>query len=406
MKLHWKAKATEQLLAQITVSSIAASNQNVQLNDTFSSIGIYADVSSITVSGSNGASSITDNKGSLQMKANVIPVNANPYMTWSVTDLHGSATDLASISPDGILTAIGSGKNGTVKVTAEANDGTNIKGETLITIRNQLLSVTGTPYGVGPAWSTGGEYDKAFDGNTNTYYDYYTANNGYTGIDLGEGTAKVVQQIRFYPRSGFTSRMVGGKFQGSNTSTTSGFVDLYTVSSNPPLQWNAVTITNPTAYRYLRYVAPNGGYGNVAEIEFYGPTVQASSITVHGSGDSQAITEKSGTLQMTAAIEPSDVGNKSVTWSVTNLDGTATDLAAISENGLLSAKKDGKVRVVAKADDGSGVQGEALITIDTEPPVTKALVSPAVPDGLNGWYIGGGERDTDSHRPCFRRSGH
>ncbi len=91
---------------------------------------------------------------------------------------------------------------------------------------------------------------------------------------------------------------------------------------------------------------------------------------------------------MTATIEPSDVGNKSVTWSVTNLDGTATDLATISENGLLSAKKDGKVRVVAKADDGSGVQGEALITIDTEPPVTKALVSPAVPDGLNGWYIG------------------
>ena len=138
----------------------------------------------------------------------------------------------------------------------------------------------------------------------------------------------------------------------------------------------------------MRYVAPNGGYGNVAEIEFYGPAVQASSITVQGSGDSQAITEKSGTLQMTATIEPSDVGNKSVTWSVTNLDGTATDLAAISENGLLSAKKDGKVRVVAKADDGSGVQGEALITIDTEPPVTKALVSPAVPDGLNGWYIG------------------
>jgi hypothetical protein len=389
LKLHWKAKATEQLSAQITVSSIAASNQNqnVQLNDTFSAIDIYADVSTINVSGSNGATSITDNKGSLQMKANVSPANASPYVTWSVTDLYGSATDLASISPDGILTASGSGKNGTVKVMAEANDGTGIKGETVITIRNQLLPITGTPFGVGPAWSAGGEFDKAFDGHINTYYDYYTANGGYTGIDLGEGKAKAVRQIRFFPRSGFTGRMVGGKFQGSNTSTTSGFVDLYTVLSNPPLQWNTVTIANPTAFRYLRYVAPDGGYGNIAEIEFYGAAVQASSITVQGSAGSQAITEKSGTLQMIATVEPSDVGNKSVTWSVMNLDGTPTDLATISENGLLSAKNDGKVRVVAKADDGSGVQGEALITIDTEPPVTKALVSPAAPDGLNGWYV-------------------
>jgi hypothetical protein len=388
LKIHWKAKATEQLTAQITVSSVTTSNPNIKLDNTINSISLYADVSNITVNGSNSVSSITDNKGALQMKANVIPANADQTVTWSVTDLHGSVTDLALISPDGILTANGSGKNGSVKVTALANDGTGIKGEAIITIRNQLIPITGTPFGVGPAWSTGGEYDKAFDGNTNTYYDYYTANNGYTGIDLGEGKAKVVQQIRFYPRSGFTSRMVGGKFQGSNTSSTSGFVDLYSVSSNPPLQWNAVTITNPTAFRYLRYVAPSGGYGNVAEIEFYGPTVQAGSITVQGSGNSQAITEKSGTMQMSATIEPSDVGNKSVTWSVTNLDGTATNLATISENGLLFAKIDGKVRVIATADEGSGVQGEILITIDTEPPVTKALVSPAVPDGLNGWYNG------------------
>lgn len=31
-----------------------------------------------------------------------------------------------------------------------------------------------------------------------------------------------------------------------------------------------VTVKSADYYRYLRYISPNNGYGNVAEIEFYG----------------------------------------------------------------------------------------------------------------------------------------
>jgi hypothetical protein len=63
--------------------------------------------------------------------------------------------------------------------------------------------------------------------------------------------------------------MVGGKFQGSNVSSSSGFVDLYTISSAPATQWNEVTISNSTGYRWVRYLSPSNGFCNIAEMEFY-----------------------------------------------------------------------------------------------------------------------------------------
>ncbi|HOV69696.1 MAG TPA: right-handed parallel beta-helix repeat-containing protein, partial [Clostridia bacterium] len=45
--------------------------------------------------------------------------------------------------------------------------------------------LSGTAFGTEPAYAPGREYDKASDGNTSTYFDYYTGNGGYTGIDLG-----------------------------------------------------------------------------------------------------------------------------------------------------------------------------------------------------------------------------
>ena len=37
------------------------------------------------------------------------------------------------------------------------------------------------------------------------------------GLDLGEGVRAVVGKVRYCPRNGFGGRMVGGRFQGSDT---------------------------------------------------------------------------------------------------------------------------------------------------------------------------------------------
>jgi alpha-tubulin suppressor-like RCC1 family protein len=145
-----------------------------------------------------------------------------------------------------------------------------------------MYKVLGTPFGADPGGSYGYEFGKAFDFTEGTYYNHNSANGGYTGIDVGAGNAYRVPKIRFYPRSGYPSLMVGGKFQGSNTSSTSGYTDLYTITATPSDGWNTVAITNTTPYRYLRYLGPDGSYSNVAEIEFYTYDNPTSSMQLTG----------------------------------------------------------------------------------------------------------------------------
>ena len=90
-------------------------------------------VTAITVTGQNGASTITTDGGTLQMNANVEPVDAtNKTVTWSVENGTGGA----NIDVNGLLTATG---NGTVTVKATANDGSAVAGSAVIIISNQLL---------------------------------------------------------------------------------------------------------------------------------------------------------------------------------------------------------------------------------------------------------------------------
>ncbi len=82
-----------------------------------------------------------------------------------------------------------------------------------------------------------------------------------------------------------------------------------------------------------------------------------TTITVTGSGGSDAITLPGGTLQLHAEVLPSDADNKTVTWSVTN----DTGRASIASNGLLTAIENGTVVVRAAATDGSGIYGELTV---------------------------------------------
>ena len=126
--------------------------------------------------------------------------------------------------------------------------------------------LAGEPFGTSPPWLAGREFDKASDGNVSTYFDYLYGDGGYTGIDLGEGNAKIIRKIVFTPRSGYESRMVGGVFEGSNDNVN--YTTLYAVPSTP-YGSNTVSVDSSDAFRYLRYRGPNGSYGNIAEMAFY-----------------------------------------------------------------------------------------------------------------------------------------
>jgi len=86
----------------------------------------------------------------------------------------------------------------------------------------------------------------------------------------------VVTSIRYSPRNSSTNwlgRMVGGQFQGADNPAFDNAVTLYTVSDVPAFDvYTIVPVTNSTPFRYLRYLSPNGGYCNVSEVKFIGPT--------------------------------------------------------------------------------------------------------------------------------------
>jgi len=79
-----------------------------------------------------------------------------------------------------------------------------------------------------------------------------------------------VTRVRFFPAPGLEKAMPGGKFTGSNVSERAGYEVLAEIASVPaPGQWTELRFPNKKHYRWLRYEAPPGSHGNVAEIEFY-----------------------------------------------------------------------------------------------------------------------------------------
>ena len=127
---------------------------------------------------------------------------------------------------------------------------------------------------IGTSGSYGGSGNtiaNVFDNNLTTFFDGPAANGCWAGLDFGAGVNNVITQISYCPRATFESRMVGGLFQGANQADFSDAVTLYTVAAQPATGvFTSATIASPAAFRYVRYLSPNNGWGNVAEVQFYG----------------------------------------------------------------------------------------------------------------------------------------
>ncbi|MDR3707811.1 MAG: discoidin domain-containing protein [Capsulimonadaceae bacterium] len=133
--------------------------------------------------------------------------------------------------------------------------------------------LTGKVIGTPGSYQNGGStIDKVFDGSLDTFFDAPESTNGngcWVGLDLGK--AVQITKIRFVPRSDFPDRMIGGKFQGSATADFAKPVDLAVVKTSPDVgKWTDITtLLSSAAFQYVRYLSPDDGWGNIAELEFY-----------------------------------------------------------------------------------------------------------------------------------------
>lgn len=129
--------------------------------------------------------------------------------------------------------------------------------------------LSGESIGTEGSWDdSGNTRDKALDGDTDTFFDAPHGEGAWVGLDLGEPT--VIVGVRYAPREGYEERMNGGRFQGANKADFRDAVDLHTVLFIGDDGIISRRVNQDQAFRYVRYLSPDGGFGNVSVIEFYG----------------------------------------------------------------------------------------------------------------------------------------
>jgi uncharacterized protein YjdB len=267
-------------------------------------------VTGITVTGAGGATTITQDNGTLALTATVTPANAtNKAVTWSIINGTGQAT----INSSGVVTAV---SNGTVTARATANDGSGVYGQLVITISDQVIPVTGiTVTGAGGATTI-------------------TQDNGTLALTATVTPANATNKS-------VTWSIINGTGQATINST--GLV---------------TAVANGTVTARATANDGSGVYGQLV-ITISGQVIPVTGITVTGAGGATTITQDNGTLALTATVTPANATNKNVTWSIINGTGQAT----INSSGLVTAVADGTVTARATANDGSGVYGQLVITI-------------------------------------------
>jgi hypothetical protein len=156
--------------------------------------------------------------------------------------------------------------------------------------------LTGTMIGTTGSWNNDPNATRAavYDGNLNTFFDALEGVGAWAGLDLGAGASKQIAAIRYAPRTGYSWRMNGGKFQGANSADFSDAVTLHTLAGPPTEGLLTLQLVNyATAFRYLRYLSPDNGFCNVAEVEFYGSDVLPAAPT--------GLVATAGNMQVTLA---------------------------------------------------------------------------------------------------------
>jgi hypothetical protein len=84
------------------------------------------------------------------------------------------------------------------------------------------------------------------------------------------GQGPSVDRVRFMPAAGREQALVGGKFTGSNISARDGYEVFAEIKDVPKAgTWTEFSVPNAKTYRWVRYEAPPGSRGGVAEVEFH-----------------------------------------------------------------------------------------------------------------------------------------
>ncbi len=187
---------------------------------------------------------------------------------------------------------------------------------------NDPRKLKGTVIGTEGSWNDEGHVrDQAFDGDLNTYFDAAEGHDDDAWVGLDFGAPKTITRVRFAARSGqvlYRQRMVGGKFQGSSAADFGTDVtELAEITTRPAsLRLTTMEVPGGKSFRYVRYLSPNGGHGNVAEIEFWGTDATPLSTAAVGKAATKPSSSQPGAVMLRAVFgEDDQLSGPLVAWS-------------------------------------------------------------------------------------------
>jgi len=353
------------------------------------------EITSITLTGGE----ITENNGTLQIVAEILPADAtNQTLKWTVSSVDGGR---ATIDSKGVLTGV---LDGTVTVLAEALDGSLEDAEVDVTISNQIVTKgelnviknpnfdlvnddgTATYYG---GWSNFSDpMPQVIDGvavlTPNTVDEttptvwHYQYNQQYLTAQpdiayqfsfIAKADATRTFNVDFedtsangYNRYGATTDSRSADGRSDWTFDITGEWVRYTFD----VTFDQMVETTIQKVQFMPGASSESVYLDSLELiavddmglitEGYVPVTE---ISVTGADGATSV-DVGGTLQMNASVLPAEATLTDVRWSVENGDGEAT----IDENGVLSGVSRGDVTVTATAKDDSKVFNNMVVTVN------------------------------------------
>lgn len=263
------------------------------------------------------------------------------------------------VQATGIKLDVASGSVGSIAIAPTAvntnlNIGAGTKVTSLTLAAPTTVAGTGT---VATATVQGNNVTLGVTGTTTIAQLEVAATAQNSSVSLGEGTKVTNMKVDSAAAVTGTGTIGTAQVNAPGATITAPTETLKTAPG--------VTVTAPPTPPAPPVTPPATGGGNNGGSNDNGNTnVAVTAITVTSAGNAATVATDNGTLQMSAAIAPSNATNKAVTWSVINGTGTAS----ISNTGLLRAISNGTVTVKATANDGSGKYGTKTITLSNQLP--------------------------------------
>lgn len=312
----------------------------------------------------------------IQLSATIQPTDAsNKNVTWSSSD-----NNVVTVDQNGNVTAKGIGN---ATISAKANDGSGRQATCNITVRAWVdtLSVTGINsvnkgYTTRLAASIAPEnaYDKHITWMTSDENTATVNSDGYVeGINTGTVTITAIATDRNVVIASFdmtvTQPVTDIVLTGDRDITVGDKVTINATvlpfnADNQDIIWISSDTSIATVSEDGTVTAIADGSATITAIADDGSGVTAKYvINVHPLVsdiivDGADVIAAGGTVKLIATVEPSNVLNSNVIWTVDH-----PDIARIDEDGNVAGLKPGSVTVTVSATDNSGVSSDYNIQI-------------------------------------------